>query len=220
MLATAMSANVLVWIIPGQRKVIAQLRAGQSPDPIHGRRGKQRSVHNTYFTLPVVIAMLSNHYGWLYQGPNNWLVLVLLMLAGALIRHSFVARHKAHVQGRRAPWEYAIGGTVVLVGLALWLAPRPPSAEQVAAAKAAAAQPAGYAQVRAIVDERCVVCHNAQVQQKNVALHDAPSLKQHAQNVYQQTVVLKLMPMNNATQITDAERDVIRRWFAAGAPVE
>jgi uncharacterized membrane protein len=124
------------------------------------------------------------------------------------------------VQGRRAPWEYAIGGTVVLVGLALWLAPRPPSAEQAAAAKAAAAQPAGYAQVRAIVDERCVVCHNAQVQQKNVALHDAALLKQHAQNVYQQTAVLKLMPMNNATQITDAEREVIRRWFAAGAPVE
>jgi uncharacterized membrane protein len=220
MLATAMSANVFVWIIPGQRKVIAQLRAGQSPDPIHGRRGKQRSVHNTYFTLPVVIAMLSNHYGWLYQGPNNWLVLVLLMLAGALIRHSFVARHKAHVQGRRAPWEYAIGGTVVLVGLAIWLAPRPPSAEQAAAARAAAAQPAGYAQVREIMDQRCVVCHNAQVQQKNVALHEAALLKQHAQNVYQQTVVLKLMPMNNATQITDAEREVIRRWYAAGAPVQ
>jgi uncharacterized membrane protein len=82
MIATAMSANVLFWIIPGQRKVIAQLRAGQAPDAIHGQRGKQRSVHNTYFTLPVIVAMLSNHYGWLYQGPNNWLVLVLLMLAG------------------------------------------------------------------------------------------------------------------------------------------
>jgi uncharacterized membrane protein len=74
--------------------------------------------------------------------------------------------------------------------------------------------------VREIVDQRCVVCHNAQVQQKNVALHEAALLKQHAQNVYQQTVVLKLMPMNNATQITDAEREVIRRWYAAGAPVQ
>ena len=219
MMATAMSANVFFWIIPGQRKVIAQLRAGHSPDPIHGQRGKQRSVHNTYFTLPVVVAMLSNHYGWLYQGPNNWLVLVLLMLAGALIRHSFVARHRAHAQGRRAPWEYAGVGTLVLVGLALWMAPRPPSAEQAAAARAAAAQPATYEAVRAIVDQRCVVCHNAQIQQKNVALHEAALLKQHAQNVYQQTAVLKLMPMNNATQITEAERDVVRRWYEAGAQV-
>jgi len=219
MMATAMSANVFFWIIPGQRKVIAQLRAGQSPDPIHGQRGKQRSVHNTYFTLPVVVAMLSNHYGWLYQGPNNWLVLVLLMLAGALIRHSFVARHRAHVQGRRAPWEYAVVGTLVLVGLALWLAPRPPSPEQAAAARAAAAQPATYEAVRAIVDQRCVVCHNAQIQQKNVALHEPALIRQHALNIYQQTVVLKVMPMNNATQITDAERDVLRRWYEAGAQV-
>jgi uncharacterized membrane protein len=82
-------------------------------------------VHNTYFTLPVLVSMLSNHYGWLYQGPHNWLVLVLLMLAGALIRHSFVARHKALCMGRRAPWEHAVVGTVMLLGLAIWLAPAP-----------------------------------------------------------------------------------------------
>ena len=220
MLATSMSANVFFWIIPGQRTVVADLRAGRSPDPIHGQRGKQRSVHNTYFTLPVIVAMLSNHYGWLYQGRHNWLVLVLLMLAGALIRHSFVARHKAHVEHRRAPWEHAIVGTLVLVGLAMWLAPKPPSAEQLAAAKAAAAQPAGYAEVRAILDQRCVLCHNAQVQQKNVALDTAEHLKQHAQQVYQQASVLKLMPLNNATQITDAERDVIKRWYEAGASTQ
>ena len=220
MLATAMSANVFFWIIPGQRTVVADLRAGRSPDPIHGQRGKQRSVHNTYFTLPVIVAMLSNHYGWLYHGPHKWLVLLLLMLAGALIRHSFVARHKAHVEHRRAPWEHAIVGTLVLVGLAMWLAPKPPSAEQLAAAKAAAAQPAGYAEVRAILDQRCVLCHNAQVQQKNVALDTAEHLKQHAQQVYQQASVLKLMPLNNATQITDAERDVIKRWYEAGASTQ
>ena len=219
MLATAMSANVFFWIIPGQRKVIAQLRAGQSPDPIHGRRGKQRSVHNTYFTLPVIITMLSNHYGWLYQGPHNWVVLVLLMLAGALIRHSFVARHKAHVLGKRAPWEFAISGTIVLVGLALWLAPKPATPEQAAQARALAAQPATYAAVRTVLDQRCVMCHNAQVQQKNVALHDEQSLRQHALNVYQQTVVLKAMPLNNATQITEAERSLIKRWHEAGAPI-
>ena len=84
MIATAMSANVFFLIIPGQRKVVAAMTGGQPVDPIHGQRGKQRSVHNTYFTLPVLVAMLSNHYGWLYQGPHNWIVLVLMMVAGAL----------------------------------------------------------------------------------------------------------------------------------------
>jgi uncharacterized membrane protein len=214
MLATSMSANVFFWIIPGQRTVVAQLRAGQPVDPIHGQRGKQRSVHNTYFTLPVIVAMLSNHYGWLYSGPNNWIVLVLLMLAGALIRHSFVARHKAHVQGKRTPWEHAVAGTVVVAGLVFWLAPPPQSAQ----AKAAAAMPAGYAEVKAVIDQRCAMCHNAALQQKNVALHTPELLKQHAQAVYQQASILKLMPLNNATQITDEERALIKRWYEAGAP--
>ncbi len=211
MMATSMSANVFVWIIPGQRKVIAQMRAGEPVDPVHGQRGKQRSVHNTYFTLPVIIAMLSNHYGWLYQGQHNWLVLVLLMLAGALIRHSFVARHKAHVEGRRTPWEHAVAGTAIVVGLAVWLAPAP---------QATAALPAKVttAEVAAIAQQRCVLCHNAQVQQKNVALHTPALVQQHGQAVYQQVAVLKLMPLNNATQITDTERALIQRWFEAGMP--
>ena len=213
MLATAMSANVFVWIIPGQRKVIASLQAGQEPDPVHGRRGKQRSVHNTYFTLPVIVAMLSNHYGWLYQGPHNWAVLVLLMAAGALIRHSFAARHKAHAQGRRAPWEHAVAGTVVLVGLALWLAPPPRPPQAVAA-------PAGWPQVQAVIAQRCVLCHNAGLANKGVALDTPAGVAQHAQAVFQQAAVLKLMPLNNATRITDAERDLIRRWYEAGAPTQ
>jgi uncharacterized membrane protein len=214
MLATTMSANVFFWIIPGQRKVVAQLRAGEQPDPIHGKRGKQRSVHNTYFTLPVIVAMLSNHYGWLYQGKHNWVVLVLLMLAGALIRHSFVARHKAHVLGQRTPWEHAVVGTVVLAALVFWLAPAPPSAAQLAAAST----PVQFGQVKSLIDQKCAMCHNAQVQQKNVALNTPELIKQHAQNVYQQVSVLKLMPLNNATQITDDERALIKRWFDAGAP--
>lgn len=214
MLATAMSANVFFWIIPGQRKVVADLRAGRTPEAIHGQRGKQRSVHNTYFTLPVIIAMLSNHYGWLVQGPDNWLVLVLLMLAGALIRHSFVARHKAHVIGRRTPWEYAVAGTMVVVALVFWLAPVPRSS----ASAVAPARPVTLADVKAVIDQRCVPCHNAQVQQKNVALHTPELIRQHAQNVYQQVAVLKLMPLNNATGITDDERALIKRWFEAGAP--
>jgi uncharacterized membrane protein len=164
----------------------------------------------------VIVAMLSNHYGWLYSGPNNWLVLVLLMLAGALIRHSFVARHKAHVLGKRVPWEHAVVGTLVLAGMVFWLAPPLPSAQ----AKAAAAKPLSFGEVKAVVEQRCVMCHNAQLAQKNVALHTPELLKQHAQSVYQQVAVLRLMPLNNATQITDDERALVARWFDAGAPTK
>jgi uncharacterized membrane protein len=213
MIATAMSANVFFWIIPGQKKVIAQMKAGQPVDPVHGRRAKQRSVHNTYFTLPVLVAMLSNHYGWLHDGRDNWVVLVVLMLAGALIRHSFVARHKALVAGRRVPWEYAAVGTLLIVALVVWRLPAP--------SPAAAAAPAGkvtMADVKAIVDRRCVLCHNAETQQKGVALHTPELIHQHAQQIYQQVVVLKLMPFGNATQMTDPERALVKRWFEAGAP--
>jgi uncharacterized membrane protein len=212
MLATAMSANVLFWIIPGQRKVIAQMKAGAPVEAIHGQRAKQRSVHNTYFTLPVLVAMLSNHHGWLHQGRHSWAVLVLLMAAGALIRHSFVVRHRARMQGQRVRWEFAGVGVLTLLGLAIALAParsfEPP---------AAAAAPAGLADVQRVVEQRCVLCHNATVQQKNVALHTPALIRQHAQAMYQQVVVLKLMPMNNGTQITEAERAIIQRWFESGA---
>ena len=213
MLATAMSANVFFWIIPGQKTVIAQMKAGQPVEAIHGQRAKQRSVHNTYFTLPVLIAMLSNHYGWLYQGAWNWAVLVVLMLAGALIRHSFVARHKALVQGKPVPWSYAIAGTALLLGLAVALKPAPRPAPA-----AAASAPPSFAEVKAVLEQRCNVCHNAVVAQKNVALHTPELARQHAQAIYQQAVVLRLMPQNNATQITEAERELIGRWFKAGAP--
>jgi len=89
MIATIMSANVFFWIIPGQRKVVAAMKAGEPVDPAHGQRGKQRSVHNTYFTLPVLFAMLSNHYSMTYSASNNWLVLVLIMVAGVLVRQFF-----------------------------------------------------------------------------------------------------------------------------------
>jgi uncharacterized membrane protein len=212
MIATTMSANVFFWIIPGQRKMVAAMKAGQPVDPVHGLRGKQRSVHNTYFTLPVLFAMLSNHYGWAWGHPHNWLVLVLIMLAGALIRQFFVARHQTAKAGAPAPWRWAVAGVAVLLGVAIWLAPPPaPSAS------AAPAVPT-LAGVQALVNQRCVLCHNAQVANKGVMLHTPELIQSHAQQIYQQAVVLKAMPMNNATGITDAERSVLKRWYeAAGA---
>jgi uncharacterized membrane protein len=212
-----MSANVFFWIIPGQRTVLAQMKAGQPVDPVHGQRAKQRSVHNTYFTLPVLLAMLSNHYGWLTTGRHNWMTLVAVMLAGALIRHAFVARHRALTQGKRVPWEYAAIGTLVLLGVMVALKPVPPTKRAGATELGAAAPaPVAFAEVQNVIEQRCVSCHNAQLATKNVALHEAGLIVAQAQTIYQQTVVLKAMPMNNATQITEDERQLIRRWFDAG----
>ena len=211
MIATTMSANVFIWIIPGQRTVVASIKAGEPVDPVHGQRGKQRSVHNTFFTLPVLFAMMSNHFGFTYGAKNNWLVLVAIMVAGALIRLSFALRHQALAYGKPVPWHFAIIGTVVL-GTTVWATK--PDAQPVAAAVA----PATFAQVQGIVTQRCVMCHGGAMQSKNVRLDSAAKVTQHAQAIYQQAVVLRVMPMNNATQITDDERALLKRWFEAGAP--
>ena len=211
MMATTMSANVLMVIIPGQRKVVAALRAGLPVDPVHGRRGKQRSVHNTYFTLPVVFAMLSNHYGFVYGASYNWLVLVVLMLAGALIRVSFVLRHKALAHAKPVPWRWAIVGTLVVIATVAVLHP----AAQPAAA--ASAPPPSFAQVQAVVAARCQMCHNAGYNNKGVVLDTPELILSHAQEIDQQAVVLKAMPMNNATGITAEERALLGRWYDAGA---
>ena len=206
MMATMMSANVFFWIIPGQKQVIADMRAGRPVNPVFGQRGKQRSVHNTYFTLPVLIAMLSNHYGMLYSHAQNWAVLVALMLAGALVRTWFVKRHK----GVNA-WGLIVAVLALLAALIVWMAPSP-------APKFAAAAAPTLAQVQAVIEQRCAMCHNAALAQKNIQLHTPALIEQHAQAIYQQAVVQKIMPLNNATQITDEERALLGRWFESRRP--
>ena len=216
MMATAMSANVFFWIIPGQRTVVADIKAGRPVDPIHGKRGKQRSVHNTYFTLPVLFAMLSNHYSFTWSHPQNWLVLILMMLAGAAIRQFFVLRHGYKLGRNRHPLAYALAGVAVIIGVIVWMKPAPTTA----AAPAAVSSSAGYDKVQPILAQRCYQCHGEQLQMKNVRLDSPAALKLHATQVYQQAVVTRLMPMNNATGITEAERQLIKQWFDAGAKTE
>ncbi len=213
MIATAMSANVFFWIIPGQRTVVADLKAGRPVDPIHGKRGKQRSVHNTYFTLPVVFSMLSNHYSFTYAHEYNWLILIGMMFAGAAIRQFFVMRHGYKLGRNKHPWPYAAAGVVALLALIVWLKPAPVKAVAVPAT-------VSYAQVKPIMDQRCVMCHGEALQSKNIRLDTADGLKQHAQTVYQQAVVTKLMPMNNATGMTDEERALVAQWFKGGAKTD
>ena len=215
MIATSMSANVFFWIIPGQKTVVESIRANQPVDPIHGKRGKQRSVHNTYFTLPVLFAMLSNHYSFTYTHPHNWLVLIAMMFAGAAIRQFFVLRHGFKLARNLHPWPYAAAGVLAIVGVVVALAPapRPPGEAQASA-------PVGYATVQPILAQRCYTCHAEQVQMKNVRLDSPQAVATHAQGIYQQVVVTRVMPMNNSTQITEAERETLKRWFEGGAKLD
>ena len=225
MVATAMSANVFFWIIPGQRTMVADIKAGRKVDPIHGKRGKQRSVHNTYFTLPVLFAMLSNHYSFTYDHTHNWLVLILMMFAGASVRQFFVLRHGFKLGRNRNPWAYAAAGVLAILAVLVWLRPMP-AANKIAmntgaspALSTASNPDLTYKALQPVLAQRCYQCHGEAVQMKNVRLDSPQGVASHARAIYQQVVVSKIMPMNNATGITDAERLLIKKWFEAGAPV-
>jgi uncharacterized membrane protein len=214
MIGTMMVANVAMVIIPGQRKMVNAMIAGATPDPVHGIKAKQRSVHNNYFTLPVLFIMISNHYAMTYRNPHAWAVLGAIMAAGALVRHFFNLRHKGRVE-----WKYPAAGVAVLLGVAIAIAPAPPPA-----ARRGADPAAQFAQVRAIIDQRCAACHASHPTQPGFAtapagvmLDDPHSIEQNAARIYQQAVQLKAMPLANLTNMTDAERAQLAAWFEAGA---
>jgi len=214
MIATMIVASVLMLIIPGQRKMVDAMMAGQKPDPIHGLKAKQRSVHNNYFTLPVLFIMISNHYAMTYRHEHAWAVLAVIMAAGVLIRHFFNLRHKG-----RTEWRYPVAGVALLLAVAIAIAPKAPVAA--AAVPDAAAQ---FAKVKTIIDQRCVSCHAAVPTQPGFAsapagvmLHTDALVRQNAARIYQQTVQLKAMPIANLTNMTDAERAQVAAWFEAGA---
>lgn len=210
-LATIMSANVFFVIIPGQKRMVAALARGDMIDPLPGLRGKQRSVHNTYFTLPVVFAMLSNHYAPAFAHANNWLVLAGFMLAGALIRQFFVLWHS----GGRAWWLLAVGATLLLAMFA-WLAPRA-DADSV---RAGGADAPTTADILPILASRCTACHSAHPTlmpsaPKGAMFDSVMQVDARAALIHQQVAVLRVMPPGNLTGLTDDERAAIARWSAA-----
>lgn len=205
MIATVMSANVFFWIIPGQKKTIAQMQRGETPDPIHGKRAKQRSLHNNYLTLPVLFCMISNHYAFTYSHPQAWAVLALILLAAVLIRHYFNQRHKGVQQIR-----YPIAGALLLAGVAVWLVPTSLKAS-------ANAQPVDFAQVQQIMTQRCAGCHAEHPTlmasaPAGIMLDTAERITAMKPRIIQQAVQLKAMPLGNVTAITDDERALLARW--------
>jgi uncharacterized membrane protein len=236
MIGTMMVGNVLFVIIPGQRKLVEAMEKGQSPDPIYGKRAKVRSVHNNYFTLPVLLIMISNHYAMTYSHSYSWLILGAIMAAGVLIRHFFNLRHAGKVS-----LGFPVAGVILLVAVAIAIAPAPRkavAAQPVAAADAhghgaegAAPSAADIARsghdigaVQQVVTARCASCHSAQPTQAGFAsapggvMLDTPDqIKQHAAKIYQRAVQNKDMPLANMTQMTDSERQMIGIWFESGA---
>jgi uncharacterized membrane protein len=213
-LGTIMVANVFFVIIPGQREMVNAAARGETPDPGPGIRGKQRSVHNTYFTLPVLFVMISNHYAMTYAHEYNWLILIAISLAGALVRVYFVARHK----GRASPVPIIVA-VLILVAVAAAISPK--------SRAAASAGNVHFDQVRSIIHERCQPCHSANP--THFAFPSAPGgvmfdsdeqIVTNAMFIYQQTVTLEAMPVGNLTEMTDAERVAIGQWYQNGATAE
>jgi uncharacterized membrane protein len=134
-----------------------------------------------------------------------------------LIRQFFVQRHGYHLGRAKNPLPFAIAGVVLLLSVIVWMRPAPSVPSASAPVRAA---PVTFAEVNAIFVQRCQSCHGEQVQMKNVRLDTPDHVKQHALGIYQQAVVTRQMPMNNATGITEAERAVIKRWYEAGAPLQ
>lgn len=208
MLGTIMVANVAMIIIPAHKEMVRAATAGRDPDPRFGIAGKQRSVHNTYFTLPVLFVMMSNHYAFTYGHRYNWALLIMITIAGALIRVWFVDRHK----GRQSPLTLVTAA--VLLGLVVWIGmPITP--------KATAGAADDFGRIRAIVTQRCAGCHAAQPTQPGIAaapkgiLFDTEAhIRAQAHLIAQQSTVTRVMPPGNLTQMTEEERAVIAQWAA------
>jgi len=205
-LGTIMVANVFFVIIPGQRTMVAAASAGADPDPEPGLRAKQRSVHNTYFTLPVLFVMTSNHYAMAYGHAYNWLVLIGIALAGALIRVYFVARHQGSASF--VPAAFAIA---IIAAIALAITPR---------AQEGSAAVASFDQVRNVINARCTSCHSSApvhpafpAAPLGVKFDTDEEIVADADRIHQQTVVTRVMPIGNLTAMTDEERQIIDAWY-------
>jgi uncharacterized membrane protein len=212
MLGTMMAANVLFVIIPAQRALVEAKAQGHAPDPVHGLRGKQRSVHNNYLTLPVLLTMISNHYPMTFGHPHAWLVLMCLLLLAAYVRHFFNLRHRG-----RTVW--AIPASAALGALVLAIVIAPP--------RSAGAINASFADAQSIIHERCTACHAAHPRQEGIAvapkgvlLETPAQIMANAAAIRTQAVASHAMPLGNLTGMTDDERARLGAWIDAGAKAD
>jgi uncharacterized membrane protein len=228
MLGTIMAANVYFIIMPGQQALVDATNAGTVPDPKYAINAKQRSVHNTYFTLPVLFVMISNHYAMTYSSAWNWLLLIMISVAGALIRVYFVQRHFGEPSKKTL---YAAGGLLFIVFIGM--SPIMPSKQAAAPTPVTNTTAAGntpsesaktFTAVQSIMKVRCATCHAAKPTQagfaaapKGIMLETPQQIVTNAASIHQQSVLSNAMPIANLTKMTAEERAFIGKWYKAGA---
>lgn len=217
MVGTIMVGNVFFIIIPNQKKIVKSLLAGEEPDPRLGEQGKHRSTHNNYLTLPVILMMISQHYPMLFDNENSWLVVTLILLVGASIRHFFNLMHTGRpIMTLRWQWPTA---AVLMALLIVYLSWRPETAN------VADQEIPSAGDVVAISQARCASCHavkptdpDVEKAPGGVALETVADLRKHSARVLKQSVLSKAMPLGNKTGMTQAERDALGLWIRAGMP--
>jgi uncharacterized membrane protein len=220
MLGTIMAANVFFTIVPSQRELEASVAEGRGGDPDVSARAKRVSIHNNYFTFPVIVLMVSNHFPAFYGHQLNWLLLLVLIAAGAAVRHVL------NIRFTFPAWRAALTATIVASVVTLYgivhlrITPSEP-------VDSASSVPVAFADVRHVIDRRCAVCHSSQpadlsfgVAPGGVTFDTPEQIIARAARIRERAVVTRTMPPGNKTNISDAERALLRRWIAAGARME
>ncbi len=219
LIGTMMAANVFMLIIPNQRKTIAAMLRGEVPDPALGKAAKQRSLHNNYLTLPVLFLMIGNHYPLVTSTRYNWVILALVLVVGAAIRHFFNSQHA----GKPSPWwTWAVAAAGMLA--AAWLSSLGPALPVAASASAPSPTLVSFAQVEEIVLSRCSMCHAAEpvwdgiaTAPRGVALDSPAVIRRHAAQIRVQAGFSSAMPPANITGITPDERAILAAWTGDAA---
>jgi len=223
--ATIMTANVFFIIMPNQRIVVADLKAGRAPDAKYGKIAKLRSTHNNYLTLPVIFLMLSNHYPLAFATEHAWIIAALVFLMGVTIRHYF---NSMHARSGKPTWTW--GATVVLFLVIAWLSTagggdtyEESEARGLTALEAKFAQAPGFDEAQNVVIGHCSMCHarepvwgNMQWAPKGVHLETRADIARHAQLIYLQAGRSHAMPPPNAVTMDEEARQIITAWYQAG----
>ena len=219
-----MTANVAMIIIPNQRIVVADLKAGRVPDAKYGKIAKLRSTHNNYLTLPVIFLMLANHYPLAFATEWSWLIAALVFLMGVSIRHFFNTMHAK--KGR--PW-WSWGVTVLIFAAIVWLSLSGGETLEEAEARVLTpyetrlAEAEGFEDAHDLVLGHCSYCHAREplwpgiaAPPKGVVLETPADIARHAREIYLQAGVTRAMPPPSVSALWPEDRAVLRDWYEAG----
>lgn len=220
LLGTLMAGNVFCRIMPAQRNQMVATQSGEKPDPLLGYNAKQRSIHNNYMTFPLLFIMVSNHFPVTYQHTLNWLILAVLMLAGAGVRH--VMNIRFHFK----PWVPTLALIVLVAFGGLYALTRPPAPVNGAAHLLPSHQPVAFQKVQAIIQQRCTTCHSTTPTDDTFTLapagvmFDTPEqIQSLAERIKVRAVLNQSMPLGNKTQMTAQERQLVGQWIEEGADI-